>query len=145
VKTFSPQIALIFFVFSLLLLGCHEQKASIHNKLAGTWLCETNFPDGSKSEGTIIVDSNGVYFSHSASWGISNRFSELTIEGTWQSKDGFLIDTMTKSSQTSAKTPIVSRMRIIRFNDQELILQPMDFYPGDTNKWPEVIFRKEQK
>jgi hypothetical protein len=61
------------------------------------------------------------------------------LEGTWQVKKGVLIDTNTKHSDTNATAlPIISRVRIIRADDEELVLE------GDTAS-SEVILRKQKQ
>jgi hypothetical protein len=138
----SMKFALTFFAVSLL-LGCHKQNTTVHNSLAGTWLFETNYPDGRKFESTITVGANGTYFGHINSLGHSNNFREFDIEGTWQIKDGFLIDTLTKHSQTNAKVPMVTRTRIVRSSDQELDVKIDD--KQDPNFGHEAVFRKAKK
>jgi hypothetical protein len=49
--------------------------------------------------------------------------NEGFIEGTQQIKDGYLIDTMTKHSNTNAVLPVILRARIIQFDDHQLVLQ----------------------
>jgi hypothetical protein len=136
----TMRIALTIFALSLLLLGCHKQNITAGNSLTGTWLFETNFPDGTKFESSTTVNSNGIYLCHAISWGLSNHIRQFEIEGTWQIQDGFLIDTMTKNSgSTNIDLHWVSRYEIIQFNEQKLIAKYMT---SNANNAIPTVFRK---
>src|SRR5580692_4815308 len=101
------KFALTFITLSLLLLlGCHKQSdAKVRNNLAGTWLFEKDFSNGNKYESAIIVSSNRDYVCNITMHGDSNSLWTYKLEGSWQIKNGFLIDTTTKHSDTNAKLP----------------------------------------
>ena len=59
------------------------------------------------------------------------------IEGTLEVRDGFVIDTMTKHSQTNAPVPVTNRQRIVRMDSREMVLNSP--HSWETNL---LVFRK---
>jgi hypothetical protein len=99
------------------------RDAEMFGKLPGTWFL---------SYGSLDVHPDGSYvlqFTHSPTDGI------LTNEGTFQVRDGLLINTVTKSYRTNAQLPQITRMRIIQMNDREMII--------DNGSKSGLIFRKD--
>ena len=93
----------------------HPGDAAIRHKLVGTWISSNQAIKGGvafSSDGNFVV--NEVF-------GIGTNERPVVYEGTWQLKDGFLITTTRKSDTKSAHVEAVTRVRIIRVNDQELI------------------------
>jgi hypothetical protein len=110
------------------LLSCqhfkHSRDAKIFKSLAGTWIM---------SLGSLTVHPDGSYVLQST---VSPSGGVVTNEGTFQVRDGFLIDTVTKTSQPNTEVPRVSRARIIRADDSEIVVN----YEGARG---ETVFRKE--
>jgi hypothetical protein len=135
------KFALTLFAIGLLALGCNKQTAPTQNKLVGTWVFETNNPNGEKFTSTITVGADGLYVGHITSLEHSNTLREFDLEGTWQIKDGVLIDIMTKhSGTTNENLKIGSRAQIIQFNQQQLIVRSLD---NSANDGPIAIFKKQ--
>ena len=61
----------------------------------------------------------------------------VTNEGTFQVRDGFLIDTKTKSSDPHAQVPLITRLRIVRADAHQLICNEND----DSGKTKIVLAR----
>jgi hypothetical protein len=108
--------------------------------LPGIWHVDKAEPSGGDFHSTIKVASNGSYTCQITSHSPSDGLRKSGLEGTFQVKDGVLIDTMTKNSNTNAVLPMISRYRILRADDRELVLESKTSY--STN---EVIFRKEKQ
>ena len=103
------------------------------SKLAGTWVVDY---------GRDIPIRNATTFSPDGSFvcqisGYTNGMI-IDISGTFEMRDGVLISTETKDSQTNAVLPRVARARIVRFDDRELDLR----FDGDKRL---VVLRKESK
>ena len=101
----------------------------------GTWVCEFDDPNGSHFKSTTVVAPDGRYMCHATTTGTNKISKTFEIEGNWEIKDGVLIDTMTKHSQTNAPIPRTSRAQIIRRSDRELIAK----WEGMEN---EAVLRK---
>jgi hypothetical protein len=123
------KFAIIGFFIVLLIVGIlswqHFKYPSsderIRHQLPGTWI---NGPQDSKD--SVNIDSDGNFV-------IKETFgtNEVASEGTWQVKDGFLIATTTKSSSKDERVGIVTKDKIIRVNDQELVFSSQ----GTTITW----------
>jgi hypothetical protein len=88
----------------------HSRDAKIFGSLPGTWVLRY---------GSLNVHPDGSYvlqFTHSAAEGV------LTNEGTFQVRNGFLINTLTKSYRPNAQLPQITQMRIIHMDDREIII-----------------------
>lgn len=68
----------------------------------------------------MILDSEGRYVC-SGSVTSTNVARPFMIRGTMKIEDGFVVDTMTKHSNTNATLPQTSRGKIIRQTDRELV------------------------
>jgi hypothetical protein len=58
----------------------------------------------------------------------------LSLQGTWQVKDGFLVDTITNDSDKTVRLPYTKSERILRADERELVV--------DT---PSKVFRREAR
>jgi hypothetical protein len=83
------------------------------------------------SFGSLTVQPDGSY---ALQFTVSPPSGVVTDEGTFQVRDGFLIDTVTKSYRKNAQLPYVTRTRIIRANDREMVI--------DTSAKSGLILRK---
>jgi RNA polymerase sigma factor (sigma-70 family) len=109
-----------------LLFRHHREQPSdaiVRQELPGTWT-ETGADGVIK---TITINSDGH-----TTMKISGH-SSGSSEGTCQVKNGFLIATITKSSQL-IRLPLTESVRIIRMDDRELVVQ------GDQNS--QVVYKK---
>lgn len=111
-----------------------SSDADIRQRLPGTWLFDS---PGHYFRSTLTIASNGGYVCQLT---VSNRQSIRTneLEGTYQVKDGILIDTITKSSITNEPVPLVFSNQIIRVNNSEFVYRRLDM--GNI-----VVFRKDRK
>lgn len=100
----------------------HFGDLVVNQRLPGTWV-ETG-KDGVRK--TIVIDPDG----HS----VMRTSRGVTAEGTTLVKDGFLVSTITNSSQ-SMTLPFTQSVQIIRMDDRELVLR------GDRNT--EVVYKKK--
>ena len=107
----------ITFIFlGLLLTGCSHSDSEIQRQLTGTWV-ET----GDSFRSTRVVSPSGSF-----DFQISGLTNGVTVkeEGTLLARDGGLIITLTKDSRTNAAfSPQGLRGRIVRLNDQEMVVR----------------------
>ena len=133
VKFISPLLAVC-----LLLIGCGRNSGLRPAPSSqGTWQLDragTGMNLGVQLHTTTMVDSDGRYSCETVATG-SNRVVRFTLEGTWQIKDGYLIDTVTRHSDTNIAVPWTNRARIVRITDQELAIH-------DEANSADAIFRK---
>jgi len=113
-----------------LLAGCSRHDSS--QSISGTWVF-----DGSARHGINTVSRDGSYTGRVWTTN-SDQVLESVIEGRWEVRDGVLVDTMLKHSDTNAVLPTTLRARIIKHSDQELVLQ----WDGMDNT---AVLRKEAK
>ena len=101
----------------------HASDARIFKNLPGTW---------SMSFGSMTVQPDGSYV---LQFTVSPTSGLVTNEGTFQVRDGFLIDTVTKSYRTNAQVPYVTHTRIIQANAREMTI--------DTGGKSGLVLRKD--
>lgn len=126
----AVKLAAASLILTLLLVACNRHNtsdAALQQSLVGTWRFSTNYPSNKQFNCVSTVASNGVYICQ-----LTNSAASLpahTLEGTWEVKDGLLIDTTTKLDHTNLPSPHVVRAHIIRFENDELGVQyePTDF------------------
>src|SRR6266446_4444592 len=100
------KLTLAFLTLAFVLAGCSRQgDARVRNDLAGTWVATANYSNGGSFRSTITVDRNGNYVCQVVAHGDSGVIRTADIEGKFQVRDGVLIDTMTKHSNTNAVLP----------------------------------------
>lgn len=131
------RFVLLLSVVNLALVSCSRRNGDPQAAIAGTWLLARDIPGGSHFQSTTIIARDGHYVSQ-ISIVHSNHPSRNAAEfqGTFEIKDGLLIDTINKDSQTNSRVPRTSRARIIRMNDREIVVK---YEEQDT----ESVFRKE--
>jgi hypothetical protein len=88
----------------------HLRDERIYKNLAGTW---------TMSFGSLTVHPDGSYV---LAFTVSPTSGVVTNEGTFQVRDGILIDTVTKSYRKNAQVPYVTTTPIIMANDHEMII-----------------------
>jgi hypothetical protein len=106
---------LTFVLLSFFLTGCGHRDASIQRELAGTWT--RHFGNGCSV--TNVIAPDGTY--HCQLVGGPNGPTD-TLEGTMIARNGVLIDTVTKDSQTNQQTPRVTQSQIVRIDGHQLVL-----------------------
>jgi hypothetical protein len=116
-----------------MLTGCHHTP-----RFEGTWVLDRVRPDGVKIHSVTTIAPGGKYSTQTSAFTNSVLAFAVKSEGTFEIKDGCLIDTMTKHSEPATPVPSVFRARIIRFDGRELIAY-------DEENSADVVFRKESK
>jgi hypothetical protein len=116
------KIYLLIFALGLALVGCDPQAVDTHPKLAGTWLEDRTLASGGHFKCILQVGPSGAITNLITITGPASEQS-LRWEGTWEIKDGVLIETITKDSQPNAPVPRVFRPRIVRMTARELVLK----------------------
>jgi len=106
---------LTFVLLSLLFAGCSRRDATIQKELTGTWT--HHFGNGGSA--TTVIAPDGSY--HCQLVGGPNGPVD-TLEGTLLAKNGVLIDTVTKDSETNQQTPRVTQEQIVRIDGHQLVL-----------------------
>jgi hypothetical protein len=97
---------------SLFLAGCsHRSDAKIRKSLPGTWNVDVA-GDGTRS--TFTIATNGDF--------VCRTGHGVELSGSFQVQGGFLIETVTKSSQTNAHLPFVSRARILQSDTNQMVV-----------------------
>lgn len=111
----------LFWPISLpnILLAGELQKlpgdTEIRQKIVGTWVV-----DIPPIKGTVTIISGGRFVSQAAI-SLANNTQEIRYEGAWQIDGGILIEEIKKSDSKLVPVGLVSRDKIIRLNDQELV------------------------
>ena len=94
--------------------------AAIREKVVGTWIVDLQSHNGFSIKGTATIVSENKFIS-TVTVTTGDRREEMGYEGRWDVKDGFLIETITKSDSRMAPVGMVTRDKVIRVNDQELV------------------------
>jgi hypothetical protein len=132
----------------LLVTACsrHEDSADdkIRKKLPGTWVLEARYEGGSDIRSKVTVAPDGSYACTLDLPGRTNGPRTISMEGTFRVEDGFLIDTVTKDSQTNAKWLNTTRSRIVSIDDREFVLED-ERLPGFGYPTNQPVFRKQSK
>jgi hypothetical protein len=127
----------------LLSAGCKPQgDAKVRRNLPGSWIAAGNYPEGGRFTNTITVDPTGGYVCHVAAYGTDGILRTSDLAGKFEVRDGMLIDTMTRHSNTNAPLPSTSRCRIVRFDGRDLVITPDESVRGNL-KTNEVVLRKQ--
>jgi hypothetical protein len=96
--------------------------AELREKVAGTWIVDSQSPKGISIKGTVTILADKRFISR-ATVTIGDQKQEIGYEGRWEVKDGFLIETITKSNTKMAPVGDTTRDKIIRVNNEELVYQ----------------------
>jgi hypothetical protein len=92
-----------------------SRDEAIRKNLPGTWVVDW----GHGVSSTSVIGTDDSYVCQIT--GFTNGMA-VKLEGVIQVKDGFLVDTTKKSSQTNAHVPYVGRERIIRAGAHEMVV-----------------------
>ena len=127
---------------SILLVGCSKQSGSsgtsstpakeqpsaesaatsdaeVSKNLPGAWHVVPSSAEQSGNKIIFTIAPNGDFTRHGVS--SDGVHSSLDVAGTLKVQDGYLIETITNSSQRGARLPRVTREEIIRANDHEIV------------------------
>jgi len=128
---FITTLTLLFLSVAVVRSADNVQKpmsdAEITRKLIGVWLVDVQSADGSSSlKGTITMDKTGGMIAVNKITG-KNRNVEVQYSGTWQVKDGILLENvMVTSNPVLLPVPTVYREKIIRLNEDELVYEKLN-------------------
>jgi hypothetical protein len=106
---------LTFVLLSFFLTGCGHRDATIQKELAGTWTRHV----GNGCIVTNVIAADGSYRCQLVG---GPHGPTDTLEGTMIARNGVLIDTVTKDSETNQKTPRVTQEQIVRIDGHQLVL-----------------------
>ena len=99
-------------VLSLFLTACsHRSDAKIRENLPGTWSVDLA-AEGRRS--TFTIATNGDF--------VCRTSQGAELSGSFQVEDGFLVETVAKSSQTNAHLPFVSRWQILQSDANQMVV-----------------------
>ena len=119
---------------SIFLTACgHRSDAEIRKSLPGAW--HFVMPSSNQDRSVFTISSSGD-FTNDVIRPDGTTGSETS--GTFQVQDGYLIATVTKSSQKSQKVPFVLRTKIVRADDREMVIVAA----GTTN---EITIKKDTR
>lgn len=107
--------------------------AELNARLPGTWIFEQDWRV-SHFRSVTTVASNGSYVCQATVTKSNSAPTTLSLQGTWQVKDGFLVDTITNDSDKTVPLPYTKSARILRADAGELVV--------DT---PGKVFRREAR
>ena len=143
------RMALSILTLCLLLLACTDRDAApppplapllpiasdaeLNGRLPGTWIFERDLRVIHFRSVTTVA-SNGSYVSQITVTKSNSTPDTLSLQGTWQVKDGFLVDTITNDSDKTVRLPYTKSERILRADERELVV--------DT---PSKVFRREAR
>jgi hypothetical protein len=127
----------------LLLTGCsHDADRASQKKLSGTWHQIALYEHGGRSEIATTIASDGSYVSDIIFHNSDSTTGTNKTEGTMRVKDGVLVATVTRYKGTNMEVPMVTRARIVRIDDRELVLDPEK--DGSVRPTNEMIFRRQR-
>lgn len=92
----------------------------IRKKLVGIWVVDNKISETRSITGTSTFAADGRS-SAAVSFNIDGKKETIQTEGKWEVKEGVLVETITKSSSKIPPIGLVTRDRIIRVNDAELV------------------------
>jgi hypothetical protein len=87
----------------------------IRENISGTWVIDLS----SVAHSTIVVGADGGYVCRMT--GANGRVT-ATLEGTFAVTNGYLVDTVTKSSLANERVPNTSRGRIVLADGHEMVV-----------------------
>ena len=118
---------LTFVLLSFLSAGCSRRAATIQKELTGTWT--RHFGNGFGI--TNVIAPDGSYQCQI----VGNPNGRIdSLEGTLIAKNGVLIDTVIKDSETNQQTPRVMQWQIVHIDRHELVLSGKVFSDSETIK-----------
>jgi hypothetical protein len=113
-------LAILLLTFATFLLWHHKGDAQNRRGLQGAWHADFSRTPDSGSRSTFTIAANGDFVRE----GVDSHGAPLNrLAGTIQITDGFLIETVTNTTQPNTTVPYVLRARIIHADDKELIFR----------------------
>lgn len=98
----------------------YRNEAEVPENLPGVWHVDFSSPQDKGYKRTFTIAANGDFVSE----GVDPEGIPLNrLSGTFKVEDGFLIQTVTNTTQPNTSVPYVSRARIIHSDDKELVFR----------------------
>jgi hypothetical protein len=114
-------VSLLLLMTSALLLSAAEELTDekLREKLVGEWIVDVQTPNY-KIRGTATLKSDGTVISQAVFTRLpSEQKFAMSYEGTWEVKDGYIIETVSKSSHTQfIAVGLVTKDKIHSIDDQ---------------------------
>lgn len=121
----------LFTIFSLLTISASKANSSdeaspndteIGQKIIGVWIVDIRSTNSLSIEGTVAINSDESFISK-ATITRAGHSQSVRYEGTWQVKDGFLIETITKSDFKSITVGKITHDKIVGIDENEMVFQ----------------------
>ena len=97
-----------------------RSDAEVPENLPGIWHVDFSSPKDNGYKRTFTIAANGDFVSE----GVDSEGIPLNrLSGTFKVEDGFLIQTITNTTQPNMSVPFVSRARIIHSDDKKLVFR----------------------
>ena len=128
----------------LLITACSRQvSADPSKKLEGSWSLKGTNLNGGIYQSTLVIGTNGLYVANISTYSASDMIVRSNrVSGIIQLKKDMFIDTITKHSNSNAVLPWTSRGRIIRFDDQEIVVE---WEVSDHGELPSISYFRKMK
>jgi len=108
------------FVLVFLLTACnHRSDAAVRRNLPGAWHFDLSSTADGGGTSTFTIATNGDFVCQTV---VASGIPTIELAGTFQVADGYLIETVSRSTQPKARVPFVSRAQIIQADAQEMIV-----------------------
>jgi RNA polymerase sigma factor (sigma-70 family) len=91
----------------------------VRRNLPGVWQLDFASTTVRSGTSTFTVATNGDFVCQTV---FSSGINTVELAGTFQAADGYLVETVTRSTQPNAHIPFVSRAQIIQANAKEMII-----------------------
>jgi hypothetical protein len=88
----------------------------------GTWIVDEQLPHNGSMKGSVIIDPDGK-FTSDATIVLDQKKDHVSFEGTWQVKNGALVETVLKSNSELVQVGHVTSDKIINVDENELVYQ----------------------
>ncbi|HEY2329816.1 MAG TPA: hypothetical protein VGI63_08395 [Verrucomicrobiae bacterium] len=135
-------------IFSLIAIGLpfawsatepesHLTDDVIRQRIVGIWLVDMHLSNGNSIVGTEVILLSGIITSK-ATLTIGENKEELEFTGTWQVKDGYLIETVKKSNTERIPVGEITRDKVITLDDKLRPLQNQSVRTVVSGLWPET-------
>ena len=115
------KITLPVIALGLILTGCSKapSDAKVAKKLPGAWHRVLESPDAKGI--TFTFSPNGSFTNQLPTPKPNGDYGIVVTVGTFEVRDGYLIETITNISGYSGHLPVVERFKIVQSDDRELI------------------------
>jgi len=120
---------LILLTSLLLVTSCsHRSDTEVRRNLPGAWHFVSSSSGANGDRSIFTIASNGDFTNQVIS---SSGVHVVDLSGTFQVQDGYLIGTVTQTSQKHQQLPYVLRAKIYRADESEMVIG----YDGTTNQF----------